>query len=80
MWTLNAEYFSIKNAISKNIDEEIDWNDEIYKGGAEVKLGFNLNIFRVLVDRTISKGLRHELGAGFGAHILDVNTGSSQYQ
>jgi hypothetical protein len=74
MWTLTSEYFSVKNGISKNIDDQIEWDNEIYNGGAGVELGMNLNMFRVFVGRTITKGHKHELGAGLGAHILDIKT------
>ena len=74
MWTLNAEYFSVKNGISRSIDEELEWNDQIFNGGAGVTLGLNLSMYRVFIGRTISKGLKHELGAGLGAHVLDVGT------
>tara|TARA_R110000787_G_scaffold60220_9_gene136588 strand:- start:1045 stop:1935 length:891 start_codon:yes stop_codon:yes gene_type:complete len=74
MWSLTAEYFSVKNGLSRTIDEEFKWNDQIYKGGAGVSLGLNVNLFRVLIGRTITKGLKHELGAGLGAHVLDVKT------
>tara|TARA_B100000809_G_C14992922_1_gene478690 strand:- start:121 stop:1011 length:891 start_codon:yes stop_codon:yes gene_type:complete len=71
-WTLTTEYFSVKNKLNRNIEQEIEWNDQIYQGSAEVALGLNLNMFRVLVGRTISKGLKHELGVGLGIHGLDV--------
>ena len=74
MWSLTAEFFSVKNGISKSIDEEIEWDDKIFNGGAGVTLGLNLNMYRVLIGRTITKGLKHELGAGIGTHVLDVGT------
>ena len=74
MWTLTAEYFSVKNGISRNIDEQIEWNDQIYNGGAGVTLGMNVHMTRILIGRTITKGLKHELGAGLGAHVLSVKT------
>lgn len=74
MWTLTAEYFSVKNGISKQVDGELNWNDETYGLGAEVKLGLNLNMYRAFVGRTITKGQKHELGAGLGTHILDIET------
>ncbi len=74
MWTLSAEYFGVKNGISKRIDEDIEWEDQIYRGGASIELGSNLNMFRVMFGRTISKGQKHELGAGLGSHILDIKT------
>ena len=74
MWTLSAEYFGVKNGISKRIDEDFEWGDQIYNGGAGIELGSNLNMYRVMFGRTISKGQKHELGVGLGSHILDIKT------
>ena len=74
MWSLNAEYFSVKNGISRSIDEEFEWNDQIFQGGAGVSLGLDVSMYRVFIGRTITKGLKHELGIGLGAHVLDVKT------
>lgn len=74
MWTLSAEYFGVKNGISKNIDEDFEWEDQIYKGGAGIELGLDLSMYRIMIGRIITKGQKHELGAGLGAHILDIKT------
>jgi len=74
MWTLSAEYFGVKNGISKSIDEDIEWEDQIFNGGAGIEVGMNLNMYRIMFGRTISKGQNHELGAGLGSHILDIET------
>ncbi|PHS61265.1 MAG: hypothetical protein COB12_12290 [Flavobacterium sp.] len=72
MWTLSAEYFSVKNGISKTINNNFEWGDQIFNGGAGLKLGLNLSMYRVFIGRTIIKGTKYELGAGLGAHTLDI--------
>jgi len=74
MWSLSAEYFSVKNGIEKNIEEQFEWGDDIFNGGAGIKLGMNISMYRVMIGRTISKGLKHELGAGLGTHALDIES------
>lgn len=74
MWSLSAEYFSLKNGISKNIEKNFEWGDQVFNGGAGVKLGLNISMYRVMIGRTISKGQKHELGIGLGAHTLDLET------
>ena len=73
-WTLTAEYFSLKNITKKTTDTEIEWNNQIYRGITGVTLGFDVNLFRLFFGRTISKGLKHELGIGLGTHILDIKS------
>ncbi len=74
MWTLSAEYFGVKNGISKRIDEDFEWGDQIYNGVGGIELGLNLNMYRIMFGRTIIKGQKYELGAGLGSHILDIET------
>lgn len=74
MWTLSAEYFSVKNGISSEDETNFEWEDQIFNGGAGVKLGLNVNMYRIMFGRTISKGLKHEVGAGLGVHTLDIET------
>ena len=31
-WTLKVDYFAVGNGISRTIDEEIEWNDQLYNG------------------------------------------------
>jgi len=73
-WTFTAEYFSLKNVTKKTTDTEIEWNDQIYRGITGVTLGFDVNLFRLFFGRTLSKGIKHELGIGLGTHILGVNS------
>ncbi len=72
MWSLSSEYFGVKNGISRTIDEDFEWEDQIFQGGAGIELGLNLSMYRVMIGRTITKGQKHELGVGIGAHILDI--------
>jgi len=74
MWSLSAEYFSVKNGISKDVEEDFEWGDQIFNGGAGIELGLDVSMYRVMIGRTISKGQKHELGAGLGAHTLDLET------
>ncbi len=74
MWSLSAEYFSIKNGISRELEETIEWEDLEFAVGAQVNAGFNLRMYRIMIGRTITKGQRHELGAGLGVHALDIES------
>jgi len=73
MWTVSAEYFGIKNVNSIKLNEDITWEDIVYNAGTDVEIENKLRMYRVLFGRTITKGLKHEFGAGLGAHILDIN-------
>ena len=74
MWSVSAEYFGIKNASNIKLDEDITWEDVVYNAGTDVETELKISMYRVLFGRTITKGLKHEFGAGLGAHTLDINS------
>ncbi len=73
MWSVSAEYFGIKNVNSIKLNEDIIWEDIVYNAGTDVEVENKLRMYRVLFGRTITKGLKHEFGAGLGVHTLDIN-------
>ena len=72
-WKLSIENFSIKNANTIRLEEDIVWEDIVFKEGSNVKGGFGIDLYRVFVGRTLFKGLKYEFGAGLGVHALDAN-------
>lgn len=72
-WKLSIENFSIKNANTIKLEEDIVWEELVFKEGSNVKGGFGINLYRVFVGRTFSNSLKHEFGAGLGVHALDAN-------
>jgi hypothetical protein len=56
------------------LEKDIEWGDVVYKTGIEVRAGFGMRMYRILFGRTITKGLKHEFGAGLGLHALDIET------
>ena len=72
-WKLSIENFSIKNANTVMLEEDIVWEEIVFKEGSHVKGGFGTNLYRVFIGRIFSKGLKHEFGAGLGVHALDAN-------
>jgi len=74
MWSVSAEYFGVKDTNSATLEEDIEWDDVVYNAGADIKGGFSLRLYRILIGRTITKGLKHEFGAGLGVHALDIES------
>jgi len=72
-WSLKAEYFKISSGSSAELNEDIEWNDLIFKAGSSVDAGTSLALYKVFFGRVISTGQKHELGAGLGIHALDVS-------
>ena len=72
LWSLSGEYFRIATEETVTLDEEIEWEDVTYPVGGEATLGYSLALYRIFFGRVISRGQKHELGAGLGIH--GVNT------
>lgn len=72
-WSLRAEYFKISNTEKGVLEEDVEWNDLIFKEGSSVKGGFGIALYKIFIGRTISRGDKHELGGGLGVHLLDVS-------
>jgi len=71
-WKLAAEYFNISYATSKVLPNDIKAGDYTFNKGSNVGIGYKINLYRVFVGRVISRGLKHELGAGLGIHVLNL--------
>ncbi len=44
----------------------------VYPVGGEATLGYSLALYRIFFGRVISRGQKHELGAGLGIHGLNT--------
>ncbi len=69
-WKLAAEYFNINYATTAVLENDIEAGDYFFNKGSTVGIGYKINLYRLFAGRVISRGLKHELGAGFGLHVL----------
>jgi len=71
-WKLAAEFFNIKYETTRVLERDIEAGDYVFNKGSNVGIGYEINMYRIYTGRVISRGLKHELGAGIGLHILDL--------
>ncbi|MCJ7756882.1 MAG: hypothetical protein MUP24_01950 [Gillisia sp.] len=71
-WNLYSEYFNANNSTRLVLKNDITAGDYTFNEGSNVKLGYKVNLYRIYFGRVISTGLKHELGGGLGAHILEA--------
>ena len=69
-WSFYSEYFKANYTTKRVLIDDIIADDYTFNAGSNVKVGYKINLFRIFFGRVISTGLKHELGAGLGAHIL----------
>ena len=72
LWSLSGEYFRLAPEETVSLSEEIEWEGVVYPVGGEVTLGYSIALYRVFFGRVISRGQKHELGAGLGIHGLNT--------
>lgn len=71
-WKLALEYFNAGYSNEIELKKDIIAGDYTFESGSNVKIGYNINLYRTFVGRVISTGEKHELGGGLGFHILDI--------
>ena len=72
LWSLSGEYFRLAPEETVTLNEEIEWEGVIYPVGGEATLGYSIALYRIFFGRVISRGQKHELGAGLGIHGLNT--------
>ena len=72
LWSLSGEYFRLAPEETVSLNEEIEWEGVVYPVGGEATIGYNIALYRIFFNRVISRGQKHELGAGLGIHGLNA--------
>jgi hypothetical protein len=73
MWKLTAEYLSINNSNNLTLNEDFPLGDYVFEKGSTVSSGSGMDLYRVFAGRIITKGLKHEFGAGLGVHVVNMS-------
>lgn len=71
-WKLAVEYFGLKKSKSRELKENITWEDLTLEEGTNVKGGYNFSLYRVYFGRIFTQGQKHEFGGGLGVHAINV--------
>jgi len=71
-WSLWGQYWSTSENTSAVLEEDLEWEDVIFKAGTFAKASTGTKIARVFVGRAFSTGPRHEFGAGAGLHWMEM--------
>jgi hypothetical protein len=72
-WSVWGQYFSNKATGNATLEEDIEWEDVIFKEGTYAEAGAKLEVIRVFVGRSFVKSAQHDFGAGIGIHNLDLS-------
>jgi len=72
-WSFWGQYWSTDDTGKAVLDEDLEWEDVIFKEGTFAKVGIEQTIARMFFGRTFHTGPRHEFGAGVGLHWMEID-------
>lgn len=72
-WEFQAQSFKLDSTSSFTLEEDIQFEDVLFREGSFVESGVDLMVARVFFGRKFSSGPRHEFGLGLGFHWLELD-------
>jgi len=73
-WSLWGQYWSTDNSGKAVLEEDVEWEDVVFKKGTFASGGVELDVGRVFFGRQFDLAPQHEFGLGFGLHWMDLDT------
>ena len=71
-WNLGLQYFQSARSGRRTLQETIEWNDEVFEIGAEVRASTSIDITRIVLSRHFVQNNGHDLRLTGGIHWLDL--------
>jgi len=72
-WSIAAQYFSNDAKGDAVLEEDVEWDDVIFREGTNVGAGVELAVTRLFLGRSIVLNEQHDFGFGAGLHNLDLS-------
>jgi hypothetical protein len=73
-WSLWGQYFANNATGEAALEEDVEWQDVIFREGTFIGAGVKLEVIRAFVGRSFVKNEQHDFGVGIGIHNLDLET------
>ena len=72
-WSLQGQYWSLSNSGGAELEQDVEWEDVIFKEGTFAKGGVDKSVARIFFGRTFSVSNQHEFGLGAGFHWMEID-------
>jgi hypothetical protein len=72
-WSLFGQYFSNNAKGSVTLEEDVEWDGDIFPAGSSAGAGVKLAVSRLFLGYSFVKDDRNDFGAGIGIHNLDLS-------
>ena len=74
-WSFWGQYWSVESNGGAVLDEDIEWEDVVFKEGTFAAAGYDVSIARIFFGRTFfNTGPQHEFGLGGGFHWMEIGS------
>jgi len=73
-WSLWGQYFSNNAKGEATLEEDVEWQDVIFREGTFVGAGVKFEVIRAFLGYSFVKKEQHDFGVGIGIHNLDLST------
>jgi hypothetical protein len=72
-WAFGGQYWSTSTSGGATLDEDVEWEDVIFKTGTFANAGVDTKIARAFFGREIKSGPQYEFGLGLGFHWMELD-------
>jgi hypothetical protein len=72
-WAFGGQYWSTSTSGGATLDEDVEWEDVIFKAGTFANAGVDTKIARAFFGREIKSGPQYEFGLGLGFHWMELD-------
>jgi len=73
-WSVMGQYWSLDSSGGAILEQDIEWEDVVFKEGTFVNGGVDTSVGRVFFGRVFSSSAQHEFGLGVGFHWMELDT------
>jgi hypothetical protein len=73
-WSFWGQYWNTSDKGGAVLEEDLEWEDLVFKAGTFVSGGIDISIARALFGRKFIHSLKHEFGLGAGFHWMSLDT------
>lgn len=71
-WSVSGQYWAVDSGARWQLDEDVQWEDVVFKEGTFAEIGTDLTVYRVFFGRKFWTRPGHEFGAGIGLHWMEI--------
>ena len=71
-WQLATQYFASSGSKQAVLEEDVEFNDVVFRAGSNATTGSNFSLVRLFFARDFAAAENQEFGVGAGLHVLEL--------